>query len=276
MSNTPVPAIPLYSIFREPGERIRLVTVRHNDKLLPQQKIWLSPHRKDYYLLMFIKSGSGRYWVDMVPYEFKSDSLFFSTPEQVHAKDDVRTSGIAICVTRDYFQLKQNADLLLLPFMRNMHFSHELVLDKDDQNSISALMQHIVIEYEYTKNLQDEMLYAYIRVLFIYLARIYNKHYKNTSPLQSHELYRRFQAEIERNYKSVSVVRTYAKLLNISVSHLNTLIKEQSGKTVMTHVHDRQILEAKRLLYNTSMSVKEIAFSLGFRDTSYFNSSLKE
>jgi AraC-like DNA-binding protein len=275
MSNTPVPAIPLYSIFREPGERTRLVTVDYNDELLPQKKIWLSPHRKDYYLLMFIKTGSGRHWVDMVPYEFKSETLFFSTPEQVHAKDDVRTTGIAICITNDYFQLKQNADLLLLPFMQNMNFSNELILEKDDKNSISELMQHIVTEYEHMEDLQDEMLYAYIRILFIYLARIYNKQHKNADPLQRHELYRRFQAGIENNYKSISEVKTYATMLNISVSHLNAFIKEQSGKTVMMHVHDRQILEAKRLLYNTSMSVKQIAFNLGFKDTSYFNRFFK-
>jgi len=38
----------------------------------------------------------------------------------------------------------------------------------------------------------------------------------------------------------------------------------------MMHLHDRQVLEAKRLLYNTGMSVKEIAFNLGFKDSSYF------
>jgi AraC-like DNA-binding protein len=64
-------------------------------------------------------------------------------------------------------------------------------------------------------------------------------------------------------------------MLNISISHLNALIKEQSGKTVMMHVHDRQTLEAKRLLYSTSMSVKEIAFDLGFKDASYFNRFFK-
>jgi AraC-like DNA-binding protein len=275
MSNIPVAAIPLYSISRTPGERARLVTVNHNDNLLPQQKIWLSPHRKNYYMLMFIKNGSGRYWVDGVPYEFKSEALFFSTPEQVHAKDNVKTSGTAICITNDYFQLKQNADLLLLPFMQNMNFSNEIILEKDDKNSISELMRHLVTEYEQTEDLQDEMLYAYIRVLLIYVARIYNKQHKNTGPLQRHELYRRFQAAIENNYKSISDVKTYASMLNISISHLNALIKEQSGKTVMMHVHDRQTLEAKRLLYSTSMSVKEIAFDLGFKDASYFNRFFK-
>jgi len=58
-----------------------------------------------------LTTGSGRCWVDMVPYEFRADSLFFSTPEQVHAKEEVRTAGPAICLTPGFFALAANADL---------------------------------------------------------------------------------------------------------------------------------------------------------------------
>lgn len=70
-------------------------------------------------------------------------------------------------------------------------------------------------------------------------------------------------------------MQAYAQLLHLSANHLNTIIKEQSGKTVLQHLHARQLLEAKRLLYHTDLSVKEIAFELGFQDAAYFTRFFK-
>jgi len=53
------------------------------------------------------------------------------------------------------------------------------------------------------------------------------------------------------------------------------VVKEQSGKPAIVHIHERLILEAKRLLYHTDQSIKEIAFNLGFEEASYFNKFFK-
>jgi AraC family transcriptional activator of pobA len=52
-------------------------------------------------------------------------------------------------------------------------------------------------------------------------------------------------------------------------------VKEQSGKSAIMHIHERIVLEAKRLVFHTNSSVKEIAFELGFEDASYFNRFFK-
>ena len=46
--------------------------------------------------------------------------------------------------------------------------------------------------------------------------------------------------------------------------------KLQPGHPVSYHIHQRIILEAKRLLYHSSKSIKEIAGELGYDDYSYF------
>jgi len=224
---------------------------------------------------MYVKKGSGRQWADMIPYEFKDDSLFFFSPEQVNVKEDVITSGTAICFTHEFFTMDRNADLATLPFIQNIPSGNELILSADDKLEIPGIISRIIKAYQQSDDLKDEMLYAYLRVLLLYISRIYNEQYNGTELSQRHELYRRFQACIEENYKKTGDAGAYADMLNISVSHLNSLIKEQTGKTVMMHLHDRQVLEAKRLLYNTGLSVKEIAFNLGFKDSSYFTRFFK-
>ncbi|MDF7813870.1 AraC family transcriptional regulator [Hymenobacter sp. YC55] len=268
--------IPTQAMFRHPSERARLVTVRHSDSLLDQRKSWLLPHRKQYYLLLLLTTGSGRYWVDTVPYEFRADSLFFSTPEQVHAKEEVRTSGTAICLTPEFFALATNADLRQLPFVQHPHLSHALRLAPADWAELRSLCQRLVQEYEQPADLHDELLYAYLRVLLLTLGRRCYQQLGGAVPgPASPSLSARLQAGIEHHYKTLRDVAAYARLLHLSANHLNTVIKAQSGKTVLQHLHERQLLEAKRLLYHTERSVKEIAFELGFQDAAYFTRFFK-
>jgi AraC family transcriptional activator of pobA len=271
MRSSTTAAILTQAIFRHPGERARLVTVRHSDRLLDQRKSWLLPHRKDYYLLLLLTTGSGRYWVDTVPYEFRADSLFFSTPEQVHAKEEVQTSGTAICLAPEFFALTANADLRQLPFVQHPQLSHALHLTPADWVELRQLSQRLVREYEQPADLQDELLYAYLRVLLLTLGRrCYQQLGRARPEAVSASLYARLQGSIETHYRTRRDVSAYAQLLHLSANHLNTVVKAQSGKTVLQHLHERQLLEAKRLLYHTELSIKEIAFDLGFRDAAYF------
>lgn len=269
--------IPIYDIPWLEGEKrgpIRIITAK--DAPLAQKDIWLSPHRKDYYLLMYVTTGNGRHWVDMMPYEFHPGSFYFSSPEQVYIKEDVKIAGTVITFNREFLALAQNKDLAKLPLLQNPQHAHELKIAPDQKAELEYILGKCVSEFQQDAELQTEMLCAYVRILLIFLSRIYNSEYNEKAPDQSRALYRRFQSCIEENYRNTHNVAAYADMLNISISHLNAQIKAQSGKTVMMHLHDRLILEARRLLFHTNFSVKETAYHLGFRDTSYFNRFFKK
>jgi AraC-like DNA-binding protein len=84
------------------------------------------------------------------------------------------------------------------------------------------------------------------------------------------DITRAFKTTLEKNYKKVKNPRDYAGLLNLSTSYLNECVKVTTGKPVSIHIQQRIILEAKRLLYHSGKSVKEIADELGYDDFSYF------
>ncbi len=129
----------------------------------------------------------------------------------------------------------------------------------------------MVAESQGELDFQHEIIHAYLNVLILLLSRIYNRQFSQAEPFHNRAFYRRFQTCIEENSKQIHQVNAYAQLLNVSASHLNALIKAQSGKTVIGHIHERLLLEAKRILFHTERSVKQVAFELGFRDSSYFN-----
>ncbi|MNJ94174.1 HTH-type transcriptional activator Btr [compost metagenome] len=84
------------------------------------------------------------------------------------------------------------------------------------------------------------------------------------------DITRAFRAALGKNFKTIKHPRDYAALLNLSTSYLNECVKSTTGKPVSIHIQQRIILEAKRLLYHSGKSVKEVADELGYDDFSYF------
>ena len=80
-----------------------------------------------------------------------------------------------------------------------------------------------------------------------------------------------FREALERNYGTAKSPAVYAQKLNISTPYLNECVKNATGYSVSHHIQQRVILEAKRLLFHSDKSVKEIAAELGYDDYPYFS-----
>jgi len=277
MENTFQPGkIPEYDLKQPVGHEGRPIKiVKAEQRSFREKAVFLSPHRKNFYHFVYVKKGTGRHWVDMVPYHLKPDTFYITVPEQVHLAEEVTLSGTLIFFKKDYFALNNRWALENLPVIKNSHRAYELILQFEEVEYIEGLLEKLHAEYEKENLFQQEMLDAYMQALLIYLNRIYERQYENSIPILNRQLLTRYQECIEVRFKELHDVGAYAKLLNISTSHLNNLVREQSGRTAMEHIHTRLVLEGKRLLFNTSMSVKEIAFELGFKDDSYFNRFFK-
>lgn len=68
----------------------------------------------------------------------------------------------------------------------------------------------------------------------------------------------------------------YSEQLNISTAHLGDTIKAMTGKSVTQHVQEISLLEAKRYLYKTDLSIKEICFLVGYDDPVHFGKLFKK
>ena len=80
---------------------------------------------------------------------------------------------------------------------------------------------------------------------------------------------------LNEKYDSLHQVADYASLLHVTPGHLNDTLRLQTGRTATTLIHERIILEAKRALFHTPLSIKEIGYSLGFDDPAYFHRFFK-
>ena len=90
------------------------------------------------------------------------------------------------------------------------------------------------------------------------------------------QLLSEFRKLVNNGFAELKTPKGFAQMLNISPNYLNAICKEIYNKTVSEIIQERVILEAKRLLAHTGLSVSEISYKLGFEDNSYFGRYFKK
>ena len=268
--------VPVYPL--APGEVAgnKYFRVYNYEGGFPNHGDLLVSHRKDHYLLVFIRRAGGRQWIDMTPYLLKDNTIYFTGPNQIIVKEEYRqlwSTGIAF--TREFLSFQENASLSRLPLIQNPYGGHELLLTEADVDFVEDMLGRINAEYQNPSEWQQRMLTAYLTVLLTYLSRLYTGQFKDDTVSVDKLLLKKFQAKIDECFRELHEVGDYASLLHISAGHLSEVVKIQSGKPAIKHIHERLVLEARRLLFHTDHSLKEISFDLGFSDASYFNRFFK-
>lgn len=269
--------IPKYAFEPDVDTGNTMFRINRDDCVVNYKKSdFLVSHRKNYYFMAFVKQGNSRHWIDTTPYTIKPNAFYFTIPQQVQLKEVTEPfSGISLSFTEDFLAIDESNSLKNLPIIQNPDNGHELLLNDQDLIFIDDLLEKIFAEYNSKNEWQHNMVLAYMKVLFIYLSRLYTEQFSSQEQLPGKLLLKRYLTKIDEAYTSNHEVADYADMLNISAGHLSELVKEQSGKPAITHIHERLIVEAKRLLVHTDYAVKEIAFHLGFDDASYFNRFFK-
>ncbi len=268
--------VPVYPLEPDDVTANKHFRVYNYEGSLPNQSDLLIPHRKDHYLLVFIRRAGSRQWIDMTPYILKDNTIYFTGPDEVIVKEEFNqlwSTGIAF--TGEFLSRQENASLTKLPLIQNCHSGHELLLADADILFVEDILAKINFEYQHINEWQQRMLTAYLTVLLTYLSRLYSQQFKDNDTSVERLLLKRFQVKLDDCFQNLHEVGDYASMLNISAGHLSEVVKMQSGRPAIKHIHERLVLEARRLLFHTDNSLKEIGFDLGFSDASYFNRFFK-
>lgn len=149
--------------------------------------------------------------------------------------------------------------------------------DERDQVKLKLLL-HIFIEELNTKdNIQRDMLVMLLKRLIIVITKLARS---GAAPNQNRtndklDIFRQFNLLVEANFHQEHSVQYYADRLHKSSKTLANIFLLYNEKTPIQMIHTRIIIEAKRLLYYTSKSIKQITYELGFEDPAYFTNFFK-
>ncbi|AOM79112.1 hypothetical protein BFS30_19230 [Pedobacter steynii] len=230
----------------------------------------LGAHRDDHYIFIFQEEGNTELMLDFKTISISGCMLLYIVPGQVHHILDTELSSgwfIAVetlLVAEEYRQILEHVVLqqqaLLLDPVRKDEF----------RQCIQLVYQRFQkIDQPLSKQIVHSLLSSFIGIFSeAYLLNNPKNELLNSRPLQ---LTRQFRSMLLDHFKRVKGPAEYAAMLNISLTYLNEVVKSNTGFPVSYWIHHEIILEAKRLLYYTDLSMKEIAFSLGFADHTYFS-----
>lgn len=145
-------------------------------------------------------------------------------------------------------------------------------LDTQEVRRFELLYQVFVDELAEADSLQAEMLRMLLKRLIVKLTRLYKlQHLTDHFSGADLDTVRRFNLLVEHHYQTRHQVQDYADLLHKSPKTLSNLFSRYSEQTPLQVIHQRILLEARRLLIYTDLSSKEIAHRLGFKETSHFS-----
>ncbi|GAA5171427.1 helix-turn-helix domain-containing protein [Modicisalibacter zincidurans] len=144
--------------------------------------------------------------------------------------------------------------------------------EQPEQAVIAELVTRIDDEYRQPAQGRGALLHALVQALAVQLARRAER--RRPQRVMAHDRgqghLQRFQALIEARYAEQPSIETLAGELGVTSAHLNTLCRRLAARSALQLLHERLLLEAKRQLTYTNMTVGQIADGLGFSEPGYF------
>ena len=235
-------------------------------------------HRHTYYEILLFTKGGGEHMIDFEYYPIEDNSIHFISSGQIHALNrDKESTGYVVIFSKDFLVLNTADKYMLSDFPAyNKTASPTLIPGDAFYNEMESIVKIMNAEYMSNNIYKDNILSSYISILLLKCKTLLTDtvEYKRTD-IASQELLQKFNNLLEEQFVQFHKVSDYADRLNITPNHLSEVIKKATGKTAGDLIHQRMILEAKRLLLHSSITAKELAYSLNFNDPSYFSRFFK-
>ncbi|SFF88206.1 AraC family transcriptional regulator [Pontibacter chinhatensis] len=228
------------------------------------------PHRHNAYQLIYVQeTRGGDNLIDFRRYEMVAGRVFLLGPGQAHQRVARQEQGKIVAFRESLLQTTGLTAHEVLVLFGAAYQHPYLDLPPHLQKTFEQLVQLMEQELEmpvpdYT--ILSRLLYTLLR----YLLREAHLQIAQLTPGRYSERIFQLSTLVEQHFKEHLPVSYYAERIGITPKHLNNICRQSLGVTVADMLHNRLLIESKRLLYFSTLSVKEIAYRLGFEDASYF------
>jgi AraC family transcriptional activator of pobA len=239
----------------------------------------IRPHRhSNLFQFLLMTSGSGTLQVDAAVHALKAPMVVAMPRGFVHGFDfSTDTDGWVISIADAYAtevvmaQASQAAGLIEPDILRAATI---LRLDRATlaAHRLEDRCSEIEREFLWSALGRVAAITANLQLLFLSLARLRHEHEQAAVTTSDDAvLFGRFRSLVESWYREHQSVAKYTRALGVTEKRLAVACRTAVNRTPLELIHDRLVIEAKRSLLYTSMSIAEVAYSLGFEDPAYFS-----
>lgn len=231
-------------------------------------------HKVEFYILLFIEKGKGYHTIDFTDYQCSKGTMLTIRKDQIHKfHKSSGLKGSLLIFTNEFlvsYLEKTEAQKTMLLF-NDLLSIPKLQLDNQNYNSVYNSIQRIENEY-FTIN--DDHSQSVIRnelhILTTHLLRMKSKDKQIIFEKKYLLEFISLQELVENNVNQTTKVKDFATHMGVSSKTLNTITKSVVHKSAKEFIDEICTKQIKRLLLNTNLSIKEIAYQSGFEETTNF------
>lgn len=256
-----------------PGLPLEIEVIPIADTVIKHQDTIKIPHRAEFYHIFWVQKGTAEYLIDFEPVKVKANSFLFVNKDRVQAFDTrSRHDGKLLLFTDNFFgKTEDDARYLHSTILFNDLLNNPVI---DIQSSPSLQVIFNAIETELTKDndaYHYNLLHNLLHNLLLLAERERRKQgFKEIAKGADLDYTVLFRDLLATQFKTLKSVSGYASQMNVSEKRLTNATTKTMGKSPKTIIDERVMLEAKRLLIHTNLSIKEIGYNLGFKEPTNF------
>ena len=266
-----IPLFPMAS-GRDEVDELLGISIEQLTKQVPFRH---TPHRHDFYHLFWVESGNGIFVSDGRSYLLTRGSLIFVPPGQVHAwKPKDTLNGYVLCFEPASLFGGNDRPYRLLhdlgQFSATTKDRATFQIAGSTYQILRAAFKDLSNESSGSAEFRSDMLRSQVTALLIRLHRLCLSTTSAEVQGYSTQLNSRFLLLLQKEEGKLQRTSFYTSALSVSTRVLVDAVLAETGKSPSTWIRDRTLLEARRLLTYTDLTISEIAYRLNFRNVSYF------
>lgn len=242
--------------------------------------------RPSYFSFLFVKDAKGKYTTDDVSFQIGPGTVYFTNPGHFKSFEWSEIEEVILITFTETFLKKDiKPDIFEeFPFLLAETVRPKVLIAEAFQE-FELLCCQIAREYKGGSAYKMKIVGSLMMILLLKIKdhfwRGYNPIYEGN---RGSQIVKNFKKNLESHFRELVKgntdqafrVQDFADLQSLHASYLNHVIKSKTGKSVSTWMMEKTISEAKTLLQNADVPVKEIAYRLGFSEVSHFSNYFKK
>lgn len=226
----------------------------------------------NFYMLLLFVEGEGKHTIDFTEFSYKKETILSIRKDQIHKFHKSDSDGYILLFTDEFliqfFEKKEVQKSLQL-------FNEYLTSPKTQVPSIHFLeiISYVnKIKHEYF-TINDHHSFGVIRsmlhIIFSTISRLKSYKTNHLSENKTLNQFIKFQALVEEQCFHTKKVMDFANQMAVSTKTINNITHKIIHKSAKQFINEIVITQIKRLLINTELSVKEIAYTAGFEEPTH-------
>lgn len=261
-------------------------SILYLQELMKELPVTSGHYRPDFFSFLFIKEAFGKYTIDNLHFNMQPRTVYFTNPGNLRAFEWHQLTDACLVVFTEAFLKEQvHSDIYREFSFLLTEIVEPRVLQPEQFQIIEELYRIIHREYNSVSPYKNKLIGS---LLVSLLFKIREYFFQDYNPInegnRSSQIVKTFRKNLEQHFRDLVAGKTdtqlrvqdYADKQFLHVNYLSSVISNKTGKSISAWIADKTIAEAKVLLQNKNINIKEVAARLGFLEASHFSNYFRK